>query len=34
MRGFWAKIRKPVFVLAPMANVTDAAFRRIIGKSK
>jgi len=30
--NFWQKIKKPVFVLAPMANVTDAAFRRIIAK--
>lgn len=30
--GFWGKIKKPFFVLAPMANVTDAAFRRIIAK--
>ncbi len=31
-RGFWDALRKPIFVLAPMANVTDAAFRRIIAK--
>ena len=30
--GFWEKIKKPVMVLAPMANVTDEAFRRIIAK--
>ena len=30
--GFWEKLKKPVFVLAPMADVTDAAFRRIIAK--
>lgn len=30
MTGFWKKLKKPFFVLAPMANVTDAAFRRII----
>lgn len=29
-RGFWDKLPKPFFVLAPMADVTDAAFRRII----
>lgn len=28
--GFWDKIRKPAFVLAPMADVTDASFRRLI----
>ncbi len=37
--GFWKKIRekaaglkRPIFVLAPLANVTDAAFRQIIAK--
>jgi nifR3 family TIM-barrel protein len=30
--GFWSKLKKPIMVLAPMANVTDAAFRRIIAK--
>ncbi|MEI6057741.1 MAG: tRNA-dihydrouridine synthase [bacterium] len=37
--GFWKKIKeqavaeqRPIMVLAPMANVTDAAFRRIIAK--
>jgi nifR3 family TIM-barrel protein len=30
--NFWQKLPKPIFVLAPMANVTDAAFRRIIAK--
>ena len=30
--GFWGKLPKPFFVLAPMADVTDAAFRRIITK--
>ena len=30
--GFWKELKKPIFVLAPMANVTDAAFRRIIAK--
>jgi nifR3 family TIM-barrel protein len=29
---FWNKLPKPLMVLAPMANVTDAAFRRIIAK--
>jgi nifR3 family TIM-barrel protein len=32
MKNFWAELPKPFFVLAPMANVTDAAFRRIIAK--
>jgi nifR3 family TIM-barrel protein len=30
--GFWKKLAKPVFVLAPMADVTDCAFREIIAK--
>ena len=37
--GFWKKAKenaakegRPIFVLAPMADVTDAAFRRIIAK--
>lgn len=30
--GFWKKLKKPIFVLAPMADVTDAAFRKIIAK--
>lgn len=32
IKGFWEKLHKPFFVLAPMADVTDAAFRRIIAK--
>ncbi|PIT89475.1 MAG: tRNA-dihydrouridine synthase, partial [Candidatus Levybacteria bacterium CG10_big_fil_rev_8_21_14_0_10_36_7] len=31
-KGFWGKLKKPFFVLAPMADVTDPAFRRIIAK--
>ena len=30
--GFWKNLPKPIFGLAPMANVTDAAFRQIIAK--
>ncbi len=30
--SFWDHIKKPVLILAPMADVTDAAFRRIIAK--
>lgn len=30
MQGFWENLKKPFFVLAPMADVTDAAFRRVI----
>lgn len=32
MQDFWKKLNKPFFVLAPMADVTDAAFRQIIAK--
>ncbi len=28
--GFWSSLPKPFFVLAPLADVTDAAFRRVI----
>lgn len=30
--SFWTKLPKPFFVLAPMANVTDFAFRSMIAK--
>ena len=32
MQSFWDTLPKPFFALAPLANVTDAAFRRIIAK--
>ncbi len=32
VRGFWGKLKKPMFVLAPMHDVTDAAFRHVIAK--
>ena len=32
MANFWKKLKKPFFVLAPMADVTDAAFRELIAK--
>src|SRR3989344_6534872 len=32
IKGFWKQLKRPFFVLAPMANVTDAAFRQIIAK--
>jgi nifR3 family TIM-barrel protein len=32
MNNFWDTLQKPFFVLAPLANVTDAAFRSIIAK--
>ena len=30
--NFWGKLKKPFFVLAPMADVTDVSFRRVIAK--
>ncbi|MFA5173107.1 MAG: tRNA-dihydrouridine synthase [Candidatus Paceibacterota bacterium] len=30
--GFWKKLKKPIFSLAPMADVTDSAFRQTILK--
>ena len=32
MNNFWTKLQKPIIVLAPMADVTDIAFRQIIIK--
>jgi len=32
MQSFWDTLPKPFFCLAPLANVTDPAFRRIIAK--
>ncbi len=32
MQNFWNELPKPFFVQAPLANVTDAAFRRVIAK--
>ena len=32
MKNFWQKLHKPFFCLAPMSDVTDAAFRSIIAK--
>lgn len=31
MKNIWKSLKKPVFVLAPMDDVTDTVFRRIIG---
>lgn len=28
--SFWTRLAKPIYCVAPMANVTDVAFRRII----
>lgn len=32
MQGFWGKLERPIMALAPMADVTDVAFRRVIAK--
>src|SRR3989344_1592956 len=32
MQNFWLKLKKPILALAPMADVTDCAFRQIIAK--
>ena len=32
MQNFWISLERPVMCLAPMADVTDAAFRHIIAK--
>jgi len=29
-KGFWEQLHRPFFALAPLANVTDAAFRKLI----
>ncbi len=31
--GFWAKLPKPFFVLAPMYDVTDVAFRHVVSSA-
>ena len=30
--NFWNRLKQPIFAMAPMADVTDAPFRRIIAK--
>ena len=32
MESFWTRLSKPFFVLAPMADVTDPAYRRLIAE--
>src|SRR3989338_2726167 len=32
VNNFWQKLERPIMVLAPMADVTDVAFRRVIAK--
>ncbi len=31
-KGFWSKLPRPFFALAPMSDITDIAFRQIIAK--
>jgi nifR3 family TIM-barrel protein len=30
--SFWSKLKKPIFAMAPMADVTDPAFRQLVAK--
>ncbi len=32
MQSFWSTLKRPIFALAPMEDVTDAAFRRLIAR--
>lgn len=32
MDSFWNRLQKPFFVMAPMADVTDAAFRQLVAR--
>lgn len=32
MSSFWSKLSRPIFAMAPMADVTDPAFRRLIAR--
>lgn len=32
MKNFWQKLPKPFFILAPMEDVTDTAFRQVVAK--
>ncbi len=32
MKNFWKELKRPIMVLAPMADVTDCVFRKIIAK--
>jgi len=31
-KGFWAQLKKPIYSLAPMADVTDSAFRQMFAR--
>lgn len=33
MTSFWRELNKPIFVLAPMADVTDPAYRKLIAET-
>ena len=30
--GFWGTLKRPIYAMAPMADVTDAAFRRLVAR--
>src|SRR5258707_14564411 len=32
MKNFWNELNKPVFILAPMEDVTDTVLRRVIAR--
>lgn len=32
MQSFWSTLKRPIFALAPMEDITDAAFRRLIAR--
>jgi len=32
MESFWTKLKKPLYVIAPMADVTDPAYRKLIAE--
>ncbi len=32
LHGFWSRLKRPIYTLAPMADVTDAAYRRLIAR--
>ena len=29
-KNFWQQLKRPIFILAPMADVTDSAFRQVV----
>jgi len=32
MKNFWNKLEKPIFILAPMEDVTDTVLRQVIAR--